>query len=58
MTEEKIDISEEGWPAKLAHMYIVECQSIGAFSGSPVSLRFGEKHPIKHLSHQKYTLVE
>lgn len=53
MTDEKIDISEEGWPVRLAHMYIVECQSIGAFSGSPVFFEVWRKTP-----HQTFVLPE
>jgi hypothetical protein len=45
MTDEKIDISEKGEPIKLTHIYVVECQSIGAFSGSPVFFEVWRKSP-------------
>ena len=36
LTKKKTDISKRGEPAKLTHLYLVECQSLGGFSGSPV----------------------
>jgi hypothetical protein len=36
MTDGKVEVNKDWEPTKLAHVYIVECQSIGAFSGSPV----------------------
>jgi len=36
MTNDKIEIQEKGQAPKLAHLYIVECQSLGGFSGAPV----------------------
>jgi hypothetical protein len=41
LTDEKIEIQEYGKPQKLAHLYLVECQSIGGFSGSPVFFYLG-----------------
>jgi hypothetical protein len=31
-----MELISEGEPARLAHLYLVECQSLGGFSGSPV----------------------
>lgn len=36
LTKDKTDISKRGEPRRLAHLYLVECQSLGGFSGSPV----------------------
>lgn len=36
MPTEKIEIQREGLQRKLAHLFVVECNSIGGFSGSPV----------------------
>jgi hypothetical protein len=36
MTNEMIDVSKEGGLGKSAHLYLVECQSLGGFSGCPV----------------------
>ena len=36
LIDERIEIHEKGQPPKLAHLYFVECQSLGGFSGSPV----------------------
>lgn len=40
LTNEKIEINKSGEPSKLAHFYLVECQSLGGFSGSPVFFEF------------------
>jgi hypothetical protein len=37
MTKEKL-IIDDNEPSKLAHVYLIECQSMGGFSGSPVFL--------------------
>jgi hypothetical protein len=34
--EEKIEINNPGEPIKSAHLYLIECNSLGGFSGSPV----------------------
>lgn len=36
LTDEKIEIQKYGEPRRLADLYLVECQSQGGFSGSPV----------------------
>jgi hypothetical protein len=40
MTNEKIEINKEGESTRRAHFYVVECQSLGGFSGSPVFFEF------------------
>ena len=36
ITNEKIELNMEGEPPRSAHLYLVECQSLGGLSGSPV----------------------
>ncbi|MGA9170082.1 MAG: serine protease [Nitrososphaeraceae archaeon] len=37
ITDEKIEVE----PTKFSHLYLVECQSLGGFSGSPVFFEYG-----------------
>jgi hypothetical protein len=48
MTNEKIEINKEGEPKRQAHFYVVECQSLGGFSGSPVFFEFQRITPTQN----------
>jgi hypothetical protein len=38
MFDEKVEWKEKGIPSKLLDLYLLECQSFGSNSGSPVFL--------------------
>ena len=36
ITDEKVKTNKKGEPVTMEHLYLVECMSLGGFSGSPV----------------------